>query len=308
MYTIAVVGTGVIGRSWALAFARAGHAVRLYDVDPERCAAAVEWVRQERPDVAERLSIHATLPDALTGVDYVQECGPDGLDLKQALFRQLDALAPAEAVLASSQSDYDTTDIAAGLAGAWRCVTAHPVNPPHVIPVVEILPAATASAWAIERACAVLRSAGQTPVVMRRFVPGLLMNRIQAAVLREALQLVLQDVADVADVDAVVADGLGLRWALLGPLAVADANADGGARAYFTTHRESWIELMDGLSPTPAFTPEQIERIGQGVESARDGLPGAEVRAWRDRMLVALTALKADNPSPYARVGRTEQS
>jgi 3-hydroxyacyl-CoA dehydrogenase len=202
-------------------------------------------------------------------------------------------------VLASSQSDYDTTAITDGLAGAERCVTAHPVNPPHVIPVVEILPSVSAAGWAVERACDVLRSAGQTPVVMRRFVPGLLTNRIQAAVLREALQLVLLDVADVAAVDAVVADGLGLRWALLGPLAVADANADGGARAYFTTHRESWIELMDGLSPTPAFTPEEIERIGTGVEAARANLPGAEVRAWRDRMLVALTALKAGDPSPY---------
>jgi 3-hydroxyacyl-CoA dehydrogenase len=306
-YTFAVVGTGVIGRSWAIAFARAGHAVRLYDIDAARAEGVAASVRSELAglDAPGELSTHTDLRDALTGVDYVQECGPDGLDIKRAIFRELDAAAPADTILASSQSDEDTTAIADGLSGAHRCITAHPINPPHIIPVVELLPAASVPSATIERACAILRSAGQTPVVMRRFVPGLLTNRLQGAILREALQLVLEDVADVAAVDAVVSDGLGLRWALLGPIAVADANADGGARAYFITHRESWIELMDSLSPTPSFTPEQIERIGRGVEQARGGVPGDAVRAWRDQALQSLMKLKAADPAPYTMMATT---
>jgi 3-hydroxyacyl-CoA dehydrogenase len=300
-YTIGIVGTGVIGRSWTVAFARAGHSVRLYDIDPTRAQEALDWARQHltTAGAVDAVSLHTDLAAALDGVDYVQECGPDGLEIKQTLFRELDAVAPPNAILASSQSDYDTNVIAAGLRGADRCLTAHPVNPPHIVPVVELLPTEAVPAATIERACAVLRSAGQTPVVMRRYVPGLLMNRIQAAMLKEALALVLDDVADVADVDACVSDGLGLRWALLGPLAVADANADGGAREYFTKYRDSWIELMDGLSPTPAFTPEQIERIGRSVEEARGGAPAADVHAWRDRMLTALLELRRADPSPY---------
>jgi L-gulonate 3-dehydrogenase len=293
--TVTVVGTGVIGRSWAQVFARAGCNTRLYDRDAAQVARALELFGADAG--LARVSPHVELRAALAGAGYVQESGPEDLTTKRSIYGELDRLADPSTILASSTSAMDMTAIASGLRGASRCIVAHPVNPPHVVPVVEVLPGKDTDPDVVTRTTEFLRAVGQTPVVMNFYLPGFLLNRMQAALLREALHLVESGVADVAAVDAVIRDGLGLRWALMGPFGVANTNADGGVREYFTRYRQAYIELMNDLGPTPAFDPEQIERWGRATDLMVGDTPRDRLRAWRDRLVGRIRRLKQDEPA-----------
>lgn len=308
---VTIVGTGVIGRSWAQVFARAGCTTRLCDRDPAQVKKAVAQLAADlKRDVAGgfetpegaaacmgRVSAQPELGEALAGSGYVQESGPEDLAKKRAIYADLDRLAGPGAILASSTSAMDMSEIAAGLRGAARCLVAHPVNPPHVVPVVEVLPGKATDPEVVSRTTAFLRAVGQTPVLLRRYAPGFLLNRMQAALIREAIHLVESGVADVDAVDAVIRDGLGLRWALMGPFGVGNTNADGGVREYFTRYGKAYIELMSDLGPTPAFTPEQIERWGRATDAMTGGVPRDRLRAWRDRLVRKIRRLKQDDPT-----------
>lgn len=296
MTHVAIVGCGVIGRSWIRVFTRAGYAVRVWDPVPGAIEAALAWHAAEvardgrggtRPMGA------GTVEEAVSAADWVQESGPESLDAKRRAYATLDAHAPPTAILASSTSTLDMTAIADGVPGAARCIVAHPVNPPHVVPAVEVLGGAHTSPEVVARTCETLRAVGQVPVLLHRYVPGFLLNRMQAALVREAMSLLEQGVADVDAIDAVIRDGLGLRWALMGPFGVANTNADGGAREYFTRYGESFRWLMNDLGATPAIDAALIERIGAGVDAMTEGVPREEIRAWRDRMVERIVALKA---------------
>ncbi len=293
---VAVVGSGVIGRSWTAVFARAGCATSVFDADERQLERALAWLREHSLSGSEHVRACSTLEQAVDGAAYVQECGPEQLPLKQSLFAELDRLAPGSAVLASSTSAFDMRDISEATRHSERCVVAHPVNPPHIIPVVEVLGTARTSPDTIARACELLSAVGQTPVVLKKHVQGFVLNRLQFALLREAVHLLKAGVADAESIDAVVRDGLGLRWALLGPFGVADTNKDDGVRAYIRGY-ESWItDLMDQLGPTPTFEPELTERIAEALDRARGDVSRAQVRAWRDRMVLEIRRLKAENP------------
>src|SRR5262249_49317709 len=151
-----------------------------------------------------RVSAHADLRETLAGAGYVQESGPEDLALKQSIYAQLDRLAEPDAILASSTSAMDITEIAAGLRGAAPCIVAQPANPPHVVPVVEVVPGKRTDAGVVQRTLQHLEALGQSPVLLHYYVPGFLLNRMQAALVREALSLVERGVADVAAVDAVI--------------------------------------------------------------------------------------------------------
>lgn len=306
---VAVVGTGVIGRSWIQVFARAGCQTRVYDRDPAQVEKAMAWLEADLEDcraaglisaaeVTRRrslITVHDNLNRALEGVGYVQESAPEPIEIKRAVYEELDHAADAAVILGSSTSALDMTEIAAGLIGANRCLVAHPVNPPHVIPVVEVLPGKQTDADVVERTCEFLASVGQTPVLMNFYLPGFLLNRMQAALVREAIHLVESGVADVNAVDAVIRDGLGLRWALMGPFGVANTNADGGLREYFTRYGQSYIELTNDLGPTPSFSPEQVERLGRGTDAMIGGVPHADLLRWRDRLVMKICEMKKEN-------------
>ena len=298
---VAIVGSGVIGRSWIRVFTRAGYPVRVWDANPGAVATALSWhaaecARDGQPSAM--LTGHDALAQAVRGAIWVQESGPEVLQVKRELFALLDAAAPPETILASSTSALDMTEIARDLPGAHRCIVAHPVNPPHVIPAVEVLGGAATSEVTRGRTLEMLRSVGQVPVPLRRFVPGFLLNRLQVALLREAIALVEGGVAGVDEVDAVVRDGLGLRWALMGPFGVANTNADGGVRDYLGRFGSSITRLMDDLSPTPTLDAALIERLGSATDAMVGGTSNAELAAWRDRLVSRLVALKRDDPSP----------
>lgn len=306
---VAIVATGVIGRSWARVFTRAGCLTTAWDPNPRTLAGAVAWhkdeVHRERgngvPDKGASdgtLVPCATLAEALNGAEYVQESGPETLDEKRAIYAELDALASPAAILASSTSTIDMTEIARGLKGASRCIVAHPVNPPHVVPAVEVLSGHDTSPAVVEATTALLRSAGQIPIVLRSFVPGFVLNRLQAALVREAVYLLERGVADADAIDAVVRDGLGLRWAILGVFGVANTNADGGVREYFERFGESYAALMTDLGSTPTFDAALVERIGQQTDAMEGGASVAAIQQWRDRMVRKVVALKRENPHP----------
>lgn len=311
--TVAVVGTGVIGRSWIRVFIRAGLPTRVFDANPAQLDHALAWLDDDlKRDVAARAVAQAdaerqralvtrseSLAAALDAADYVQENGPEELAIKQSIYASLDQLAQPEAILASSTSAMDMTEIAAGLAGAGRAIVAHPTNPPHVVPAVEVLGGKATRPEVTEQTVAFLRRVGQTPVVLNFWVDGFLLNRLQSAVIREAFNLVQSGVAEPDAVDAVIRDGLGLRWALMGPFGVANTNADGGVREYFTRFREGYIELMNDLQGTPPIDDAFVERLGQAVDEATQETAVAEINRWRDVMVREIRALKHKHPEPW---------
>ena len=307
---VAVIGTGVIGRSWIRVFARAGLETRIWDTDPAQVDAAWTWVKadlkrsrkehglRKRVIRAEREQVVRceTLEQALEGVFWVQESGPENLDAKRALYAELDRLAPPKAVLASSTSTLDMTRIAEGLQGASRCVVAHPVNPPHVVPVVEVLGGAHTDPLVVRKSVRFMERVGQTPVLLRKYVPGFLLNRMQAALVREAVSLVKNGVTTPEGIDAVIRDGLGLRWALLGPFGVANTNADGGLREYFARYGPSFQMLSQDLTSEFGLTPELIESMGKSVDAVNRRVPRDLQRSWRDDMVVRIRELKSLHP------------
>ena len=310
--TVAVVGTGVIGRSWIRVFTRAGFDTRIFDPDPEQLARAVDWhlastlvdfdedcatIRSANAE-CHRIARCESLGEALDGAIYVQECGPEAIAAKRAIYRELDAVAAPDVVLGSSTSAHDMTVIAQGLPGAARCIVAHPVNPPHVIPLVEVLAGAETRPDVTASAVALLRQAGMAPVVLDRFAPGFVLNRLQAAVLREAVSLVGTGVASPEVVDMVMRDGLGLRWALMGPFGTGHANADGGVGSYYRLYGDAYRSIWNDLDPAPDFGDDVIDRIAEGATTMYGEGAVAALSAWRDRMVRRIVELKADNPAP----------
>jgi L-gulonate 3-dehydrogenase len=301
---IAVVGAGLIGRAWAIVFARARHPVALFDADRDALARSIAALEVALSDLEEaglldespkevraRVTPAFALADAVATAAYVQENIAENLTAKQTLFAELDRLAPAEAVLASSTSTIPTSQWSAGLAGRARCLVAHPVNPPHLVPLVELSPAPWTSPDVVERARSLHTSVGQVPIVVRKEIQGFILNRLQGALLAEAFRLHAEGYASTDDIDKTVRDGLGLRWSFMGPFETIDLNAPGGVAVYCERYGDLYYEMSK--SQTPRRWDEQLVR---NVESERRVLLGAsdlEARAeWRDRRLMQLIAHK----------------
>lgn len=306
--TVAIIGCGLIGRAWAIVFARAGFAVRLWDQDAAAAAAAQDFIAERLPElhtlgliadaparVMARIAIMGTLEAALEGAVHVQENGPERLDAKQALFARLDAVAAPATVLASSTSGIPASAFTDGLAGAARCLVAHPVNPPYLVPVVELCPAPWTEPDVVERSRAFMRRAGMVPATVRREVAGFVLNRLQIALVSEAFRLVADGVVSVEDLDATVKHGLGLRWSFMGPFETIDLNAPRGVADYVARYGALYEEVQGEQGPIE-LTPELTRDVEQ---VRRESLPedGLALRAaWRDRRLMALLAHKKGQP------------
>jgi L-gulonate 3-dehydrogenase len=299
--SVAVVGAGTIGIGWAVVFARAGATVAVTDPDGERLiAAATDLERRlqslaaggildENPEtVAARVAFVARLADALEGATHVQECAPESLELKRALFAELDELAAPDTVLASSSSALTAGEFAAGLAGRARCLVAHPGNPPYLLPVVELVAAPFTAPEVVERTRVLLESAGMSPVVVRREVEGFVFNRLQGALLREAYCLVRDGVASVDDVDRCVRDGLGRRWAVIGPFETAELNTRGGIAAHAEKLGPAYERMGAERGQNDPWTPELVERVAGELHRRLPPERWDERVAWRDEALIAL--------------------
>ncbi|MBW4982775.1 3-hydroxyacyl-CoA dehydrogenase [Mameliella sp. CS4] len=299
--TIAIIGAGLIGRSWSVLFARAGFDVQVWDVDPavlERfpqdlarlCdTLQAEGLLEDREGTLARVRTCPTLEEAVSGVCFVQENGPERIEVKEALFARLDAGASPEAVLASSTSAIVPSRFTEGLAHRGRCLVGHPVNPPHLVPVVELCPAPWTTAETLDRAEAIYERIGQVPVRMSAERDGFVLNRLQGALLAEALRLLGEGVVSVEGLDATIKHGLGLRWALMGPVETIDLNAPGGLIDYATRYGP----FFAGLAETPAgpevFSVENAEKIA--ATWSQDRSPDS-IRARQDRRDRRLAALR----------------
>jgi len=312
---VAIVGTGLIGRGWAAAFARAGWEVRLWDGQPGAAAAAAIEVGKALADMAEaglvsdpdRLAANVRVADdvadAVAGVDYVQESVPENPGVKRGVFELLDAHTPAGVPIGSSSSSMPGTVFLSTIPGRDRCIVAHPANPPHLMPVVEVVPSPWHGAAIVERICELLASIGQVPVIVKKEIEGFVMNRLQTAVVNEAVALVAQGVIEPADLDKVMKYSLGLRWAFIGPFETMDLNAPNGFLDYASRYGHLYQGMGRQLSVAEPWPAEALERI---EDSRRAVTPRADVgdrMRWRDRALMRLLALK-DKVGANEKAGR----
>ena len=261
MPRVAIVGAGLVGRSWAMVFARAGWEAVLYDPVLGVGERALDLIEAGLADQARhglvsdpaaaraRISVAQTLPVALNGAHFVQESGPETLEAKRAIWADLDRLTDPAVVIASSTSAIVASQFTKELKGRARCLVGHPVNPPHLVPVVEIAPAPWTDPRAVEKARTIYAGIGQSPILVKKEIDGFILNRLQGAVLAEALRLVGEGYVSAADLDTSVAEGLGLRWSFLGPFATIELNAPGGVPDYcarFTRMYKAMAEAPPG--------------------------------------------------------------
>jgi L-gulonate 3-dehydrogenase len=302
----AIIGTGFIGRAWAISFARAGCAVRLWDQADGAAGKAIDYIAgvlddlavndllngQTPTNVLTRISPALTLEDALSKATYVQENTPEDLATKIEVFKQLDTLARADAVLASSTSALLPSRFTETLKGRGRCIVAHPINPPYLIPAAEVVPAPWTTPETVERTRQFLIAAGHAPLVMKKELDGFIMNRMQGALLEEAYRLVADGYATVEDVDIGIREGLALRWSFMGPFETMDLNAPAGVRDY----AERYQRIYENLFPQMQRRVDWSGPVMDVVESERrKRLPAdklQERQVWRDKRLMALTAHK----------------
>ena len=302
--TVGIVGAGLIGRSWAHVFARAGWQVKVWDPSGAQREAAHAQIAQSLHDLqvhglvqdaagaATRVQIVASLEEAVDTAAYVQESGPETLDAKRATFAALDAAAPAHCVLASSTSAIVASQFTESLAGRARCIVAHPVNPPHLVPVVELCGAPWTSVQTKARARDVMRRVGQVPIDVKREIDGFVLNRLQAALLTEAFRLVQDGVVSPQDLDHTIADGLGLRWAFMGPFETIELNAPGGMADYCERYVPWFRRYMADLPTAKVWSDEQWRAAATAWGSAPQASEVAQKSLWRNDRLAALAAHK----------------
>jgi len=302
----AIIGAGLIGRAWASVFARAGWYVALYDAadGAAECARAViaesleeqaaHGLARDPKTAAARVRVARGVADALAGASFVQESLPEVLETKQAIFRELDANAAPDAILASSTSTIVASKFTENLPGRARCLVAHPVNPPHLVPLVELVGAPWTAPETVARAKAIYESVNQVPIVVRREVDGFILNRLQAVLLSEAFRLVEEDYVTPQDLDKTLKDGLGLRWSFMGPFETIELNAPGGIADYCHRYGAS-LARLSGANPEIYRTPYlDLILMHWGRMPTSEWV--AERMAWRDRRLAALRAHKASQP------------
>jgi len=301
---VAIVGAGLIGSAWAVVFARAGCAVKLYDM----AAAQVEVALREIDRMLDELAAHglldepaatvrariagaSTLARALAGADHVQENVAEDVAVKRRVFAELDALAPPGTILASSTSGIPASTFTEALAGRSRCLVAHPINPPHLVPLVELSGAPWTNADTLARTRALMLAVGQSPIVVREEVEGFIVNRLQGALLREAFDLYRRGVASVADIDAALRDGLSLRWSFMGAFETIDLNAPQGVADYCRRYGG----LYARIAPTEPAQPWSDDLVARIEAERRAALPAAELptrKKWRDARLARVNQFR----------------
>jgi len=302
--TAAIIGAGLIGRSWAMVFARAGWRVRLYDSVPTQLEAAEAFTAASLGEQAEyglvedaaaaraRIAYVPDLASAVSNADWVQENLPEILEQKRDVFVALDRHAPPSAVLASSTSAIPASRFTKTLNGRARCLVAHPVNPPHLVPVVELCGAPWTAPATIERALAVFTQIGQIPIVVRRELDGFILNRLQGALLSEAMRLVGEGYVSPEDLDKTVREGLGLRWSFMGPLATIELNAPGGVADYCSRYGGFYRRLLQDPPPPEVWESASAAQVAAALGPAAGPDAVAQRMRWRDRRLMALVAHK----------------
>jgi 3-hydroxyacyl-CoA dehydrogenase len=305
---VAIIGTGVIGASWASLFLAKGLDVVATDIAPNaeyslRRFIDAAWPALERLGLTPgaspmRLSFTSDLAEAVKGADLVQENGPERIDFKKKLYGQLDELLPSDVIIASSSSGLTMSDIQSGCPShPERCVIAHPFNPPHLIPLVEIVGGAKTSEETIRRASRFYTVLGKRTVRLHKEVPGHVANRLQAALAREVYHLVDEGVVSVADVDTALCWGPGLRWGIMGQVLLNHLGGGQGGMEHFleqfTGPMTAWWKVLG----SPQLTPELQQKLIAGVHAEVGSRSIDDLAAERDEVLLGLLELRANDAS-----------
>ncbi len=300
----AILGSGLIGRSWAIVFARGGHDVVLWDQDATQVAKAQEHIAATLPEMAAagligdseavrgRIGAATNLAEALDAAGFIQESIAERAEPKQELFAEVEQLAPSDAIISSSTSAIMPSIIFSALKTRQRCLVSHPLNPPHLAPIVELCGADFTAPDVIERSRNFMTSCGMVPIVVKREIEGFILNRLQLAVLNEAFRLIAEDYVSAEDLDKTIKDGLALRWSFMGPIETIDLNAPNGVSDYLERYGPTIRRVGDSQSAAKAW-PEDIGiRLDaeRRISVPRERLGAAT--AWRDRRMMALAAHK----------------
>lgn len=301
--SVGIIGAGVVGSSWATFYAGKGFIVKMYDIDPALCRKglhrAVSIVEdlhiqgllseKDAQKAADSMTAANDLEKAVDGVQLVQESVTENYEVKQQVFKALDAQAPAEVILASSSSSLLMTKIQKVTRHPGRCLVAHPFNPPHLIPLVELVPGERTDRQTISKMKSFFESLGKVPVVLKKEAPGHIANRLALALWREAIDIVLKGVASVEDVDKAVFAGPGLRWALMGQHLIYHLAGGEEGMEHFIDHLGPPIEVLwQNLATWTTLPSETKNVLVEGVKEEMIGQSIAEVNQWRDEKLIKL--------------------
>jgi 3-hydroxyacyl-CoA dehydrogenase len=313
---VAIIGTGVIGASWAAQFLAKGLDVIATDIAPDaetslRRFVKAAWPALERlgltPGASQsRLSFTPDLPAAVSAADFVQENGPERIDFKKKLYRQLDELLPADVIIASSSSGLTMSEVQSDCPlHPERCVIGHPFNPPHLVPLVEIVGGAKTSEATIQRATEFYDGLGKQTVRLHKEVPGHVANRLQSALAREVYYLVADGVVSVTDVDKALSWGPGLRWGIMGQVLLNHlGGGQGGIEHFFeqfTKPMTAWWKVLGA----PELTSEVQRKLIEGLHAEVGSRSVAELEAQRDDILLGLLELRSKYESPVMASSKT---
>lgn len=297
---IAILGAGLVGSAWAIVFARAGYSVSLFDCDAAQSKQALSRVSDNMGELVgfgllddaeaalAHISIAGSLGEALDGATYAQESVFERSDVKTEFYLEIDKVAGAELVIGSSSSGIPASVFTEGLACARRCLVAHPINPPYLIPLVEVVPTPWTSDAAVQNCWDIMLAVGMEPVRLTREVDGFIANRLQAVLLWEAFRLLDAGIATVEDIDKTISAGLGRRWTFIGPFETIDLNAPGGLKDYAARLAPGFFELVKQAEPAEPWSDAVIAKA-DGAMRAHLPLPDQPARqVWRDKRLMAL--------------------
>ncbi|KDM66095.1 3-hydroxyacyl-CoA dehydrogenase [Acidiphilium sp. JA12-A1] len=305
---VGVIGAGLVGSAWAIVFARAGHDVAMFDAvegaaersleviaDRLRTLKAVDLI-EDAAAIAGRIVVAASLAETVRDADYIQESVFETVEQKQKIFTELDRVVGPVTLIGSSSSGIPASVFTEHVACRDRCLIAHPVNPPYLVPVVELVPAPWTAPETVRRVRTLMESVGQEPVELTREIEGFALNRLQGLLLAEAWRLVADGIMSVEDVDRTVSSGLGLRWSFIGPFETIDLNAPGGVADYARRFGPMYERIAGSRGFASQWHDDLIEKVEQQRRQALSEEQLRERSAWRDRRLMALLAHKRDAP------------
>ena len=299
-----IIGSGSIGIGWAIVFARAGYSVKVFDIEEAalknfntQVKARLELLREnellaENPQaVLERIQTTLDLAEAVAEADYIQECGPESVEIKRDLFAKLLNLAKSDAIIASSSSALKASEFAADLTDNETCLVVHPGNPPYLISIAEVVPAKFTTDAAIARCTELLTKVGIIPIRVNNEPQGFVFNRLQGAILREAYCLVRDGVISPADLDLIVTEGLGKRWSIVGPFATSALNVRGGIKAHVARMGKSYFEMGKERGQNDPWDESLVDIVAADIEKKLPDANWEENTKKRDLALMKLNKL-----------------
>lgn len=310
--TITVIGSGLIGRSWSMVFISGGYHVKIYDNQPGQAANAIKEIRKQLEELEGQnmlrgslsaaqqlalLSCYEDLAQALEGAFFVQECVFEQLEVKQNVFQDIERHVGKDVILSSSTSFIVPSKVFSKVQNKSRCIVSHPVNPPYYVKLVELVPHPETTAAVMDTTYTLMDKVGQAPVRLRKEIEGFALNRVQAAVIAESWRLVLDGIISVKDIDLVMSEGLGMRYAFIGPMETIHLNAPEGMEDYMKRYGEGITRVLNSFGPVPDFSGESFKSIAKEmnelIPNDRQHLSARIER--RDQLLMALAKLKKDH-------------